>query len=141
MAQTTGNNLPPPQEPFVDPATGNLSSSGYQYLLSVINQANTNQATATVGDGLVATGTNQATALQLSDQWNEVDTVAAGTGVILSAFGMGQSQLVSNQGANALLVYPPPGLQINALAVNQAFSLGAGSTITFGFFSATQIRS
>ena len=141
MAQTTGNNLPPPQEPFVDPATGNLSNSGYQYLLSVINQANTNQATATVGGGLVATGTNQATALQLSDQWNEVDTVAAGTGVLLSAYGVGQSQLVANEGANALKIYPPPGMQIDAMALNQPYSLAPASRITFGFFSATQIRS
>lgn len=140
MAQTTGQNLPPPQSPFVDPVTGFLADDGYQYLLSLLASAASTQATATTATGLKATGTNQATALQLSSQWNEVDTVAAGTGVLLSALQVGQSQTAFNGSANALLVYPPPGSQINALGANVAFSLAAGSRATFDFTSATQIR-
>jgi hypothetical protein len=140
MAQTTGRNLPPPQSPFVDPSTGALSSDGYQYLLSLLAAASSSQATATVSNVLTATGTNQATALQLTSQWNEVDTVASGAGVLLSAYRAGQTQVVFNQGANALLVYPAPGGKINALAVNAAFSVSAGTRATFEFVTASQIR-
>lgn len=141
MAQTTGRNLPPPQSPFVDPKTGILSYDGYQYLLSLLSAAASDQATASVDTGLVATGTNQATALQLTAQWNEVDTIAPNTGVLLSAYNAGQSQTVFNQGANALLVYPAPGSQIDALGENVAFSLGSGLRATFDFTTADQIRS
>lgn len=141
MAQVTGQNLPPPQSPFVDPATGFLSDDGYQYLLSLLAAAAADQATVTTSDGLVATGTNQATALQLTSQWNEVDTVPAGSGVLLSALQVGQSQTVFNEGVNPLNVYPPPGARINALALNAPFPLGTGSRATFDFTSDTQIRS
>lgn len=141
MAQTTGFNLPPPQSPFVDPQTGVLANDGYQYLLSLLKAAASTQATATVDQGLSATGGNQATALQLSAQWNEVDNVAAGTGVLLSAYQTGQSQTVFNLGASPLLVYPPPGSQIDVLGENVAYSLGVGLRITFDFTSETQIRS
>lgn len=141
MAQTTGLNLPPPQSPFVDPKTGVLSNDGYQYLLSTLAALANSQANATIDNGLVATGTNQATALQLSAQWNEIDTVPAGTGALLAAFNAGQSQTVFNQGANPLKVYPPPGMQIDALGENVDFPLAAGSRVTFDFTSATQIRS
>lgn len=141
MAQTTGFNLPPPQEPFVDPKTGILSYSGYQYLLSLLSAAASSLATATTALGLTATGTNQATALQLGAQWNEVDTVAMGTGVLLSPYQVGQSQTVFNGGAHALQVYPPPGLQIDALGDNEPYSLAAGSRIAFETWSDSQIRS
>lgn len=141
MAQTSGFNLPPPQEPFVVSGTLNLSYTGYQYLLSVLNAASSAQATASVATGLGAGGTNQATALQLSAQWNEVDTVPNGSGVLLSAYQPGQSQTVFNQGLNPLDIYPPPGSQIDALGENEPYSLAAGSRITFDFTSATQIRS
>lgn len=140
MAQTTGFNLPPPQEPFVNPGL-TLSYSGYQYLLSLLAAAASSQATATTALGLVATGTNQATALQLGAQWNEVDTVAMGTGVLLSPYQVGQSQTVFNGGANALLVYPPPGFQIDALGDNAAFALAPGARIAFETWSDNQIRS
>lgn len=133
-----GQNLPVPQSPFVNPQSGTLSYDGYQYLLSLLAQAS--GSTATVASSLTSTGTNQATALQLSSQWNEVDTVASGTGVLLSAYQAGQSQVVFNEGTNPLLVYPAPGIQINALGNNVAFSLAAGSRGTFNFVSSTQIR-
>jgi hypothetical protein len=141
MAQTTGFNLPPPQEPFVDPKTGILSFTGYQYLLSLLNAAATAQATSTVATGLQSTGVNQATALQLGAQWNEVEVVPAGPGVLLSAYDPGQSQTIFNEGVHALLIYPAPGSQIDALGQNEPFSLAAGVRVTFDFTTATQIRS
>lgn len=141
MAQTTGRNLPPPQSPFVDSGSFNLSYDGYQYLLSLLAFSSSQIPTATIDNGLVSTGTNQATALLLSSQWNEVDTVPAGSGVLLASYQPGQSQVVFNgDPSQALLVYPPPGMSINALAVNVAFSLASGSRATFDFTSDTQIR-
>lgn len=142
MATTAiaGRNLPPPQSPFVDTGTLNLSYDGYQFLLSLLNAAANAQSTSSVDTGLTATGTNQATAFQLSSQWNEIDTTAAGTGVLLTAYQPGQAQVVFNGGVNPLLVYPPPGAMINALGANVAFSLAAGSRQTFDFFTANQIR-
>lgn len=142
MAQTSGFNLPPPQEPFVDPGTGILSNSGYQYLLSLLNAAATDQATSTVDTGLKSTGASQATALQLSAQWNEVDSVPNGTGVLLSSYQPGQAQTVFNgDAANALLVYPPPGSEIDALGLNAPFSLAHGTRLSFETWSENQIRS
>lgn len=142
MAQTTGFNLPPPQTPFVDPKTGILDWTGYQYLLSILAAAANSQTTASVAEGLEATGNNQATALQITSEWNEVDSVPNGTGVLLSVMPPGQSQTVFNgDPAQALLVYPPPGVQIDALGENEPYSLAHGTRLAFETWSATQIRS
>lgn len=133
-------DLPPPQSPFVEVPAGTLSSDGYQYLLSLLNVAKNSILTSTVATGLTATGANQATALQLSSQWNEIDTTPAGTGVLLGAYQPGQSQTVFNQGLNPLNVYPSPGSQIDALGANVAYSLASGSERTFNFVSGAQIR-
>lgn len=142
MASTVsaaGRNLPPPQSPFVDKGTLNLSYDGYQFLLKLLTQFLTSASQSTVSQGLTATGTNQATALALTSQWNEVDTTPSGSGVLLSSYQQGQSQSVLNNGANPLNVYPPPGAQINALGVNAPFVLSAGTRRSFDFFSATMI--
>ncbi len=57
--------------------------------------------------GLTATGTNQATGLQLSQlaPLVEVNTVAAGTGVLLPPAIPGAEMFIFNNGANTLTVY------------------------------------
>lgn len=140
MAQTTGRNLPPPQSAFVDKLL-NLSHDGYQYLLSLLAAASSAIATSSVDTGLVSRGTNQATALQLNAQWNEIANVPLASGVLLQALQPGQSQTVFNQGANALNIYPPPGMRIDALGVNLAYALPSGARHTFDFLTAGQIRS
>ena len=139
MAQINRRDLPPPQSPFVDDKTFNLSYDGYQFLLSLLAVAASTPVS--VASALTATGANQATALQLASQWNEIDTVPGGTGVLLQALQPGQSQSVFNEGANALNVYPPPGSRIDALLVNIAFQILPAGRQTFDFISATQIRS
>jgi hypothetical protein len=152
MASTVnvaGRNLPPPQSPFVNaPDQDNpvrnyaLSFDGYQFLINLLNLSTSALSQATVSKSLIATGTNQATALQLNSQWNEFDTVPVGSGALLSAYQPGQQQLVINDDpANALLVYPPPGGTINQLNPNVAFSLAANSKATFLFITALEIRS
>lgn len=139
---TTGNNLPVPQSPFVDPKTGFLSNDGYKYLTGLINDLASAIPTASLAPGLKATGTTQATALQLASQWNVV-TVASATanGVLLSAYQAGQSQAVFNQSGVSINIYPPPGQQIDALGANIAYSLGNGKMQIFNFQPSNQIDS
>lgn len=136
-----GRNLPPPQSPFVDKSSLNLSYDGYQFLLNLLNRATSAIAQATVDNGLVSTGATQATALQLNAEWNEVDSVPAGTGVLLSVYQPGQTQIVFNDDlSNALLVYPPPGQNINGGAVNAAVSIAANTRGVFYFVTPTEIK-
>ena len=151
MASTVnfaGRNLPPPQSPFVNapdkdiPSKGyTLSFDGYQFLLNLLNQATSALSQATVENGLIATGNNQATALQLNAQWNEIDSVPAGSGVLLSIYQPGQQQVVFNDdSSNALLVYPPPGQSINNGATNAAVSLATNTKTVFYFVTPTEIK-
>jgi hypothetical protein len=85
-----------------------------------------------VANGLTATGTTNADALQLGNAINRVTTTAIGTGVKLPIPNPGESVLVVNSGANALLVYPGTGVQINALtATTGGFSVAAGGRALF----------
>jgi len=70
---------------------------------------------------LTATGSNQATALQLSAQCNTFSTVAASTGAQLPVANAQIS--VVNYGANALSLYPASGDQIDNNATNAAISV------------------
>ena len=84
------------------------------------------QVAGDVQSGVVAAGTTQAGATLVYGDNILVGTCAAGAGILLStnsAFGPGDDVYVSNQGANACLVYPPVGAQINALGVNAGFSI------------------
>lgn len=77
--------------------------------------------TAIVGDqtqSITAAGTTQATAAVLTTDLNYVATAAAGSGVILPIGEIGKTVTVFNNGANALLVYPPVGGAIGQFAVN-----------------------
>ncbi len=91
-----------------------------------------------VGDvqlGVTAAGTTQTGATLVYGDNVVVTTCASGAGIILSTnnagFGPGDDVFVSNQGANACLVYPPIGGQINALGTNVGFSVTAGKSTFF----------
>jgi len=91
-------------------------------------------ASAIAGDvqnTVTAAGTTQGTATTVYGDNVIVTTCPASAGVVLSTdsgFGPGDDVFVANQGANACLVYPPSGAQINALAVNAGFSVAAGKS-------------
>ncbi len=92
-----------------------------------------------VATGLIATGTVQADALALVDGWNEIATVAAGTGVVIPDLGTGiASQVWNNDAADALLIYPPVGGQIDALGVNNPYSLPFAKSQVFSQTAALQ---
>ena len=88
---------------------------------------------------VASTGSTNADALQLSAVVNQVSTAASGTGVILPPLEPGASVFVMNSGANALLVYPGTGFQINALtATTQGFSVASGGRAQFIAFTSTR---
>jgi hypothetical protein len=92
--------------------------------------ANTATAGGTQGTGatgLTATGTTQANAFALANDVVKFTTVAAGSGIILPTSNGGDCGSIFNGGANALLIYPPVGGQINNLAVNTAYSLATAT--------------
>lgn len=97
--------------------------------------SNTTLRTVTrpIDNGLVATGSTQATALPLQAVFNRFATVAASTGCILPDVGNLPlyEVIVRNQGANSINVYPPVGKSINGGAVNTAVSPGAGTITRF----------
>lgn len=74
--------------------------------------------------GLTATGSTQATALQLTAQINTFSTVAASTGAQLPAQ---QAMIaVTNYGVSALSLYPGSGDQIDNGTTNAAISISGG---------------
>ncbi len=78
-----------------------------------------------VSDALVAAGTTQATALLLKLNTNHFfATVGSGAGTVLpSNMNPGDSMVIFNGGANALLLYPPLGGTINILSANTSYSI------------------
>jgi len=90
--------------------------------------------------GIAAAGTTQGTATTLTGQDNEVSTVSANTGVIVHPlFAPGEEMTVFNAGANPLKVYPPTGLQINALPANTGFLLSPNTGVLLRCVSTTRI--
>ena len=112
----------------------------------VLGSGNAPLATTSIcGDtaiGLTATGTNAATALQLSAVFNAVDTTAASTGVKLQPTEAGAMVVVINNGASTLTVYPPTGSTINGTtsatiaATKEAFFFGLSDTVWYSLTGA-----
>ena len=93
-----------------------------------------------VATSVSAAGTTQGTATELTAADNELTTVAAGSGVVLSAnLAAGDTQTVFNAGANAVKVYPPSGMKINALAANAAMTLATNTGCIFKCVSTTRV--
>ena len=84
-----------------------------------------------VGTGIAAAGSTQATATALTKQINIVSTVTAGQGVVLPTAVAGMTLHLTNTSAVALLVYPATGGTINTLALNAGLTMGAGATLQF----------
>jgi hypothetical protein len=88
---------------------------------------------STLARGLTATGTSsQAAAFPIVAENNIFTTVAANSGARLP-IGLNSHRIfrIRNAGANALLVYPPPGGRINGNSINSAFSQSAGFSFSF----------
>lgn len=102
-----------------------------------LSLATTGYIYESANDNLTATGTNQATALQLVGEMSRVTTVAAGTGVILPPAAAGLTIILENAGANPMQVY---GDTTNSPTVNgNAAATGvtqmAGSVVIYTCYS------
>ena|SRR5690349_18326363 len=87
-----------------------------------------------------AAGTTQGTATELTAADNEVSTVAAGAGVVLSSqLAPGDTQTVFNSGANPLKVYPPSGKKMNNLTANVAMTLATNTGCLYKCISTTRV--
>ena len=92
------------------------------------------------GASISAAGTTQGTATELVNADSELTTVAAGAGVALaSALAAGDEQTVFNAGANAVKIYPPSGMRINALATNAPMTLATNTGVILKCVSATRV--
>ena len=92
-------------------------------------------------NNLVSTGTTQATALPLVDDWNNI--TGGGFGVILPAMTMGQSITVMNNSGGNVSIYPPLGGNLNVLGAvtptNVPYVSTAPDAVIFYYFSNTDI--
>jgi hypothetical protein len=134
---TTGQNLPPPQVPIVDPKTGIFSADGWKFIVSLIQRIASAIPTLTVATSVAAAGATQATATPLTKQSNTVTSGAGG--VLLLNLQAGQSQTVRNRSGNNVSVYPPAGSQIEALGANAPSTVANGADATFFFDTTMQI--
>lgn len=98
---------------------------------SGLSAINAQAIQGTVANTLTATGTVQGNAFALPADVNRFTTVAAGTGAILPAMNPGDEIVVFNGGANALLLYPPVGGAINAVAVNGSYSIATATPTAY----------
>jgi predicted nucleic acid-binding protein len=108
---------------------GTLGVSGNINTSSSVNV--TEYVIRSVNNGLTATGNDQATALVIIREINLVNVVSAGSGVRLPTAVAGMVITIINNSANALLVYPHSGGDINGAAINVAFSHSAGATLQY----------
>lgn len=94
---------------------------------SGLSAVNAQAIVGTIANTLTAAGTVQGNAVALTADLNRFTTVAAGTGAIAPAMNPSDSIQIFNAGANALLVYPPVGGTINALALNAGYSVATAT--------------
>jgi hypothetical protein len=84
-----------------------------------------------VGTGISAAGSSQGTGTALAKEINIISTVSSGAnGVVLPSAVEGMVINITNTTANAMIVYPVSGGQINSLGTNAGFSMGT-TTIQF----------
>lgn len=87
--------------------------------------------------GLVAVGTNQATALQLPSSQNAITTSSASTGVKLQPTEQGNEVWIRNDSGQTITVYPfeTSGTTFNAAA--SSVTVATAKTIVFKALSST----
>lgn len=137
--QAFHNNFP--QMPLVDPKTGLMTKDGRLLLTTMWQRTGGGTGIVPIVNGaLTAAGTTQQNALGLTGDWNNVETVASGTGVVMPTLKPGNDITVRNSGSNPLNVYPFPGSQINANAINAPHVVAPGVAVTYQCWSTTQVH-
>ena len=91
--------------------------------------------------GLVALGSVQADAQPVTIKVNVFQNIATGTGCVLpSSYSPGAEIHILNRGANALMIYPALGDQIENFGINTGVSVGPGATFVVVSFDAPLAR-
>jgi hypothetical protein len=80
-----------------------------------------------VANNMTAVAGGQGSATPLPADNNRFTTVPASGGAIVPALNPGDNLVIINAGANALLVFPPVGGQINALGTNASYSVATAT--------------
>ena len=144
MIQLFPTNFPTSNTPIVDDK-GAMSLPGMAFFRALFNRTGQDSGSAyATSNTLSSIGTTQATALVLNADWNNVTTVASGTGVLLPSLTQGQMVWVfNNDPAQNLNVYPPIGASITYQSVNAGVnnpvSLAFASLLAAFYFSNTSI--
>lgn len=135
--------FPPEKTPLIDTSEGTLILAGRNLLRGLWNRTGQGSGVIpSVAVGVIATGNSQLTSFGLTDDWNEIDTVAANTGVQIPQLQPGQGFcLIFNGGASTLRIYPIIGSKIDALATNAPYQLAAAKMQLFSQWTLTQLRS
>lgn len=123
--------------------TGNLNVTGNITANSITATTLTATSNIVTGvqTGITATGSTQATAFAITKDINvvSVSTTGSADGVILPSVGPGyRITVINTDTVDEVKVYPAVGGQINALAVNAAFTVTSGGKLDFVSVSATQ---
>jgi hypothetical protein len=132
------SNVATANQTTVSGATGAVTVGLSSTLIAPGSLQVTTSTQTSATNTISAAGTTQGTGTVLTTDYNVVTTTAAGTGVVLPAGLAGRSVKVVNRGANALLVYPATGAQIDALGANVAISVIVNGTLEVSAISATQ---
>ena len=144
MIQLFPTNFPTSNTPIVDDK-GAMSLPGMAFFRALFNRTGQDSGSAyATSDTLSSIGTTQATALAITADWNNITTVASGTGVLLPSLTQGQMVWVfNNDPAQNLNVYPPIGASITYQSVNAGVnnpvSLAFASLLAAFYFSNTSI--
>jgi hypothetical protein len=134
---------------------GLLLRDGRDLIQALMNRTGGPSGGPNVVVGIAAVGNSQATAQLLTGDWNYVETVPSGTGVIIPIMGsagslapsVGTDIIVFNADANPLNVYPPNvkvasgPVQIDALAPNAPYVLAVGKMQWFRQVKPTLLKS
>ncbi len=99
--------------------------SGDSYVYVLLGAGAVRRAVTTVA----ATGSTQANAAQLIEGFNAVTAADATKGVLLPAATPGAEVIVKNVAAAILKIWPASGDQVNAVTVDNAFSIAASTSV------------
>ncbi len=120
----------PPQKSKWHEGGGQASTPAFYLMRSLFLRTGGNSGIPqTVGTAITASGANHATAQPIKDDFNQV-THGVG-GVMLHPLKPGQFQVVANNMAGNLNVYPASQGQVDALAVEAPYVLAPGKSQLF----------
>lgn len=136
--------FPPEPAVIIDPEKGTIARpSGVNLMRALWNRTGQGSGIIpSVALGIVATGASSLTSFGLTDDWNEVDTVPANSGVQIPQLQAGQGFcIIFNGGANTLRIYPIVGVTIDALGAAIPYQLAPNKMQLFSQWSISKLRS